>query len=69
VIHSGDISYADGYEPHWDDFFNKIQPIAASVPYMVSPGNHEVLNKSNKQEYLLYFNISFIYTFDLYFLL
>jgi len=42
VIHSGDISYADGYEPHWDDFLNKIQPIAARVPYMVSPGNHEV---------------------------
>ena len=42
VIHSGDISYADGYEPHWDDFLNKVQPIAAKVPYMVSPGNHEV---------------------------
>jgi len=41
VIHSGDISYADGYEPHWDVFFNKIQPIASKVPYMVSPGNHE----------------------------
>ena len=40
VIHSGDISYADGYEPHWDDFLNKIQPVAARVPYMVSPGNH-----------------------------
>ena len=24
-----------------DAFFNKIQPIAATVPYMVSPGNHE----------------------------
>jgi hypothetical protein len=41
VIHSGDISYADGYEPHWDDYFNKVQPIAARVPYMVTPGNHE----------------------------
>ena len=41
VVHSGDISYADGYESHWDDFFNKIQPIAARVPYMVTPGNHE----------------------------
>ena len=41
VIHSGDISYADGYEPHWDDFFNKIEPIASRVPYMVAPGNHE----------------------------
>jgi len=41
VIHSGDISYADGYEPHWDTFFNRIQKIAAYVPYMASPGNHE----------------------------
>jgi predicted phosphohydrolase len=41
MIHSGDISYADGFEPHWDDFFNKIQPLAARVPYMVAPGNHE----------------------------
>jgi hypothetical protein len=41
VIHSGDISYADGYEPHWDVFFNKIQPIASQIPYMVTPGNHE----------------------------
>lgn len=41
IIHSGDISYADGYEPHWDDYFNKIQPIASRIPYMVTPGNHE----------------------------
>eukprot|EP00595_Chromulina_sp_UTEXLB2642_P000868 CAMPEP_0196766898 /NCGR_PEP_ID=MMETSP1095-20130614/32505_1 /TAXON_ID=96789 ORGANISM="Chromulina nebulosa, Strain UTEXLB2642" /NCGR_SAMPLE_ID=MMETSP1095 /ASSEMBLY_ACC=CAM_ASM_000446 /LENGTH=324 /DNA_ID=CAMNT_0042131801 /DNA_START=497 /DNA_END=1471 /DNA_ORIENTATION=- len=41
VIHSGDISYADGYEPHWDLFFNRMQPIVAYVPYMVTPGNHE----------------------------
>jgi hypothetical protein len=41
VIHSGDISYADGYEPHWDNFFNKIEPIASRIPYMATPGNHE----------------------------
>lgn len=41
VIHSGDISYADGFEPHWDNFFNKVQPIASKIPYMVTPGNHE----------------------------
>ena len=41
VIHSGDIGYADGYEVHWDTFFNKIQPIASRVPYHVTPGNHE----------------------------
>jgi hypothetical protein len=42
VIHSGDISYADGFMPHWDTFVNKVQPIASKVPYMVTPGNHEL---------------------------
>lgn len=41
VVHSGDIGYADGYMPHWDTFMNKVQNIAARVPYMVTPGNHE----------------------------
>ena len=41
IIHSGDVSYADGYEPHWDIFWNKVQPIAARVPYMTTPDNHE----------------------------
>jgi acid phosphatase type 7 len=41
VIHSGDISYADGYMPHFDAFMNKVQPIASRIPYMVTPGNHE----------------------------
>jgi len=41
VVHSGDESYADGYEPHWDLFFNRIQPWAARVPYMAAAGNHE----------------------------
>ena len=41
VIHSGDIGYADGFEPHWDVFMNHVQPIASRIPYMVTPGNHE----------------------------
>jgi len=41
IVHSGDLGYADGYQPHWDVFFNKIEPIASKVPYMVTPGNHE----------------------------
>jgi hypothetical protein len=42
VIHSGDVSYADGFMPHWDAFLNKVQPIASVVPYMTTPGNHEL---------------------------
>jgi hypothetical protein len=41
VVHSGDMGYADGYQPHWDVYFNKIENIVARVPYMVTPGNHE----------------------------
>jgi len=41
VIHAGDISYANGVQYVFDDFFRKIEPISAYVPYMVAPGNHE----------------------------
>jgi len=42
LLHPGDGGYADGFAPHWDAFFTKIQPIAARVPYMSGPGNHEL---------------------------
>jgi|AntRauTorckE5430_2_1112549.scaffolds.fasta_scaffold62737_2 hypothetical protein len=35
MVHNGDVSYADGDFGHWDIFMRKIEPIAASVPYMV----------------------------------
>jgi len=38
---SGDLSYADGYGIRWDSFGNLFQPLAARVPIMYSPGNHE----------------------------
>jgi hypothetical protein len=44
VIHYGDIAYtleAEGGK-HGDKFMNGIQPIAARLPYMILPGNHEV---------------------------
>lgn len=47
ILHNGDISYADGEYSHWDVFMRKISPIACRVPYLVTPGNHE-----------LYFNFS-----------
>jgi len=43
VIHAGDLAYnmweEDGQMG--DTFMNMVQPIAAYVPYMVCPGNHE----------------------------
>lgn len=39
ILHIGDISYADGYQPGWDLFFQKIEPVAARIPYMTTAGN------------------------------
>ena len=41
VMHIGDISYANGYASVWDEFFDQIQEVATTVPYMVCIGNHE----------------------------
>jgi len=39
---AGDISYANGFQFFWDMYANMIQPIAATAPWMVGPGNHEI---------------------------
>ena len=51
-LHAGDISYAesdgdglitDSYDPRvWDQFFAQIEPVAASVPWQVAFGNHDI---------------------------
>lgn len=41
ILHIGDISYANGYQPGWDLFLQKLEPVASQVPYMTCPGNHE----------------------------
>ena len=43
---SRDDRYADDYagniyEYVWDQWFKRMDPLPASVPYMVGPGNHE----------------------------
>jgi predicted MPP superfamily phosphohydrolase len=37
----GDLSYANGNQPVWDDWFELLEPLASQVPVMVCPGNHE----------------------------
>lgn len=44
LIHSGDLSYANGYQPTWDSWGKTIQPLANHLPYMVSVGNHETFS-------------------------
>jgi hypothetical protein len=59
TVHVGDISYADdsnigilepssgsSYENVYDYFQESIAPVAAHVPYMVAPGNHDVSCKA-----------------------
>jgi hypothetical protein len=51
-LHAGDISYAesggsglvtDSYDPRiWDGFFTEIEPAAASIPWQIAVGNHEM---------------------------
>lgn len=42
LLHNGDIAYADGVQKRMDLFMRQIQTITANLPYMVTPGNHEV---------------------------
>ena len=47
VLHVGDFAYADDrldskkFEEVWDQWQASIEPVAATTPYMVVPGNHE----------------------------
>jgi hypothetical protein len=41
VLHSGDVSYADGQQKAWDVFGRKIESISSIIPYMTGVGNHE----------------------------
>lgn len=41
VLVAGDLAYANGTQPVWDAWFDAIEPLAASVPLMAAPGNHE----------------------------
>jgi hypothetical protein len=38
----GDLAYANGDQSIWDDWFAMIEPVARSVPWMPTIGNHEI---------------------------
>ena len=42
LLHTGDLSYADGYAPRWDSFGVLAEPLMSSVPTLTTPGNHDV---------------------------
>ena len=42
ILHAGDLSYADSNQTRWDTWGSLIQPLARSIPLMVTCGNHEI---------------------------
>lgn len=41
ILHAGDLSYANGAQVIWDEYFWVHEPLFARVPVMASIGNHE----------------------------
>jgi hypothetical protein len=41
VIVAGDLSYANGHLPTWEVWLDQMQPLFATTPILVAPGNHE----------------------------
>lgn len=46
VLQAGDMSYADTDQSRWDSFGRLMEPLTASVPFMVAAGNHEIESDS-----------------------
>ena len=42
VLHTGDVSYADGHAPRWDSFGRLSEALFSRVPLLTTPGNHDV---------------------------
>jgi len=57
VLQAGDMSYADAEQDRWDIWFNMIEYVAASTPWYVSAGNHEIeINDLNYDVFQAYEN-------------
>lgn len=41
VLIAGDLAYANGDQAVWDTYFAMLEPLAARVPILTAPGNHE----------------------------
>jgi len=44
LMHSGDISYANGIQKYWDVWGNMVVQFSSQVPWMVAVGNHEIID-------------------------
>ncbi len=42
MLCAGDMSYANSIQPQWDNWFELMEPVIATIPLMVAVGNHEI---------------------------
>ncbi|MBZ2188507.1 metallophosphoesterase family protein [Alcanivorax sp. JB21] len=49
LLLAGDLSYADGNQPVWDQWFSEVEPLLASTITMAAPGNHEAKDGGGRQ--------------------
>lgn len=59
IIHVGDFAYnmATDNGRVGNEFMRQIEPIAAYVPYMTCPGNHEYYEDYNMSSYKAHFSM------------
>lgn len=43
LLHVGDVAYADGNQMIWDEYGRQFEGVGSSVPYVLLPGNHEIM--------------------------
>ena len=59
ILHAGDMAYADCYHPRWDSWFELVQPLAATTPWYVVVGNHEIEHNMESGELFLAYESRF----------
>ncbi len=63
----GDVSYANGFQPFWDKWFDMMEPFASRIPVMAAIGNHEYEKDIGPMTYVGRFSFpedELQYTFD-----
>ncbi|PSC71931.1 putative purple acid phosphatase 20 [Micractinium conductrix] len=56
ILLTGDLSYADGYQPRWDTWVRMVENFTASMPWMYCVGNHEIELTDGVKDFVAYEN-------------
>ncbi|KAL4856311.1 Purple acid phosphatase 18 [Chlorella vulgaris] len=54
IILTGDLSYADGYQPRWDAWGRMVAPFTSRQPWHYCVGNHEIELTDGREDFLSY---------------